>query len=206
MRDFRERCYKLKMDLLTATPERWNAHLKQMKMAGKGDDLPEIEYSDLKAFVRREDWRLSVSTTQHVHEELQLIEKIVPIFFWRNWIILKSAPGKETFVTADHPVTLLWSDPKMQGFPAGFGMEGTEVLFPLSKDLALVGVFNSSTTELQVNNRIVAAFNGSTILNAERQIYAKDGEFSYLLRGNGTLKRGRELLNDRIFLARNHTS
>jgi hypothetical protein len=83
-------------------------------------------------------------------------------------------------VTSDHPVCLMWSDPKMRG-PVGHAKRGTEIVFPLCNQLAMVGAFEREEDEVVAPEGLVAAVNGVVIQFSERHVYARDYNFCYAL-------------------------
>jgi hypothetical protein len=85
------------------------------------------------------------------------------------------APEKRFFVTGDCPVRGVvpnWNSP----FPPGLADREIEMTFPLSRSLCAVGVWSEkSTTSTEyrpVDEKIVGAINGRTIMGAQRFVYA----------------------------------
>jgi hypothetical protein len=201
-RDFRERTLKLKFDLLTATPERWQTHLKRMREKGVDASIPELNYEELRKIVEEDKLNIDLPNEYHIKNELTWFEKMLPILLARKWSLLRAPRNTSGYVTSDHPVCLMFSNPRHRGgfYSPGFGLAGTDVLFPISKELALAGTFEGEEREFDLNDFGVAAFNGCIISYARRQVYAQDGEFLYVMSEGGKPRRGAELLNDLKFL------
>jgi hypothetical protein len=87
-------------------------------------------------------------------------------------------------IACDHPYVLTWIDPDRRGkfFPPGLGLRGTEVLFPVSSELALSGTFELQPPDRRLHPIEVPMFNGVMIAAAERQVYARDDQFQYHVR------------------------
>jgi hypothetical protein len=130
--------------------------------------------------------------------EVQAANKVLPLIFGRKWMLLKSAGDATGFVTSDHPVCLMWADPAERGRmpPPGLRHTHTQLVFPISNELVAIGSFEFDEMEGEADDTLVAQINGSIILHANRQIYARAGDFPYLLKHSKTVMRGTELLDD----------
>jgi hypothetical protein len=92
---------------------------------------------------------------------------------------------------------LTWSDPAQRGgFRAGHGRRGTQTVFPISNELAVIGGFEARDDEVDASELLVAQINGTIFLDGERQIYARDDQFPYIMQHNDKIMGGAELLND----------
>lgn len=197
-----EQVAKQIMALVTATPERWASQTRKAKEAGYLSDV-EVSYEDAKRFVDGGNYKIAVAPQRHLALELQTFDKLLPLIFRRKWLLLR-APGKSTgFITSDHPACLMWSDPEARGiYPPGLGRRGTQLLFPISNELAAMGAFEGDDMEVDADEKLIAQVNGSIFLHARRQIYARDDDFVYQFRHNRKVMQGRDLLNDRALSRR----
>jgi hypothetical protein len=192
---------KVILDLATATPERWAAHVARAKNDGfLGADVPD-NYEDARKFLdglERGEYRIDTLPPMHVPMEVQAANKVLPLIFGRKWMLLKSAGDATGFVTSDHPVCLMWADPAERGRmpPPGLRHTHTQLVFPISNELVAIGSFEFDEMEGEADDTLVAQINGSIILHANRQIYARAGDFPYLLKHSKTVMRGTELLDD----------
>jgi hypothetical protein len=71
-------------------------------------------------------------------------------------------------------------------------------LFTLSSEVAICGGFELANETFELDEEDVAKVNGRIILNANRQVYARDDTFEYALRHNTGKERGSDLQNDEI--------
>jgi hypothetical protein len=165
---FEDRMLKMMAELMVATPERWASQVKYGKEAGVLSDDMDLDYETVKAFVRKGDYRFVTPRMQHIQMELSVFDAVLPYICERKWSLLKAGVRTSGFITSDHPVCLMWSDPKKRmGFRGpGLGMMGTELLFPLSSDLALFGRFEGEEAEREVNDFVIAGFNGAVVTYA----------------------------------------
>jgi hypothetical protein len=79
------------------------------------------------------------------------------------------------------------------------------LIFSISNELVAIGSFEIDEMEREANDTLVAQINESIILHANRQIYARARDFSYLLKHSKTVMRGTDLLDD-LATARSHYS
>jgi hypothetical protein len=92
----------------------------------------------------------------------------------------------------------MWSDPKERGklHGPGFGLRRTQIIFPISNELAVIGAFEAREEERDVPDWLIAQINGTVAIYADRQIYARHSNFIYKLAHNARIMRGDELLAD----------
>lgn len=186
-----EQVMKRVMDLTLATKERYESSFVKAARAGalKAEDL--LPYERMREFFDRDEYTISVSTTHHVGQELKLVDAILPLLGQRKWLLARALPGTGGFITSDHPVILQWADrPMTGGFGGpGFALRGTEVLFSVSHDLAMIGTFEGPDGFVDADEPQVALINGVIIGNWQRQVYARDDRFRYRMQ-DGEIRRG----------------
>jgi len=120
----------------------------------------------------------------------------------RKWQMLVASDDTGGFVTIDDPVCLRWSDGLPHGgMSPGFAVLGTEVIFPISTNLALRGTFEGEENVIEADASLVAEVNSLIISNAENQIYAHDHVFKFKRRQPDELGSGATLLEDPDFIA-----
>jgi hypothetical protein len=181
-RQFQERVLKQMMQLMVAKEEHYEARLQRAKRDGDVSADAELSYEAMRDFVERDRYTIEVPTTRHVEQELKLVDTVLPLLGARKWQLLRAPTNAGGFVTSDHPVVLLWSEPKDRGpfHSPGFGLRGTEVIFSVSSELAMVGTFEGQDDVVDVEPGIVALVNGIIIAHSNRQIYARDDRFWYV--------------------------
>jgi hypothetical protein len=77
-RQFVEQSMKQVLQLMTATPERWESQIGKAKAAGyiKGD--ADADYQRMKDFVDRDEYSIQLSPGRHLSLELSAIDKVLP--------------------------------------------------------------------------------------------------------------------------------
>jgi hypothetical protein len=198
IRDAQEQVVKKMAKLMVATPQRWATHVERIKE--KHADRPEIAYQDVKQFVERDGYKVLVPTERHIQLEIDTFNRLLPIFLRRNWMLLKASDGSGGFITSDHSVVLMWSDPKMRGgfYGPGFGLPSTQV--PVAARLAVVGAFELKPgTVIEIGEAGVAGLNGAQVAYSVRQVYARDQNFRYALQPDEPPREASRLIEDRRF-------
>lgn len=196
VRDFHERVIKKMMHLTVATPERYEASFGRTENGCDVAPDTHVDYLGMKDLIDGEKYSIQMSTTGHVENELALLDTILPLLGGREWFMMRAGPDSGGFVTSDHPVSLIWSEQRDRGFfnSPGFGMKGTEVVFTVSHDLAIVGTFEGPAGVRDITKDQVALVNGIVVAHSDRQIYSRDDKFVYLA-SDGQIRRGADLLH-----------
>ncbi|GAB4343134.1 MAG: hypothetical protein Kow0089_18720 [Desulfobulbaceae bacterium] len=171
------------MDLSLATKERWESQLAQMKADGYEPD-GDLSYEDMKEFHESKRYKIEVVKERHIEMELFGVEAILPSLHDRNWLLIRSTDESGPFITTDHPVNLTWKEPDkvppFYRYSPGFGLKGTHVYFPLSRNLSLLGEFEGKKGLIEATKHLVAVLNSKMLTFAFRQIYAPNINFFFL--------------------------
>ncbi len=137
-----------------------------------------------------------------IQMEVSLFPMLIDLLGRRRWITAIAAVDTPGFITCDHPVALTFSDPAMRGgfYSPGFALPETEVVFPVTQRLALIGAFEADTAEIVADRELQAIVNGAMLANASAQVYAATLDFEYRLKTDVPLRSGHDLLGDTEFL------
>lgn len=168
------------------TKERWESLGRQAKeqCVPLNDD---ISYEVLKEFVENGGYDIAIDQTYLIGMELNMVEPIIEQLARRNWCFVTAEEGS-AFATSDDPVVLDWADGRSGPYSPGFGLENTIVMFPLSSDLALIGMFREIPNRGWHERDQVAALNTSIAKQASKQLYARDGTFELHTRSEQFVK------------------
>jgi len=199
MRGVHEQTARIIMSMALDSPERWESQIRQAKEAGFIDKDAVADYEGMKEFVEKEQYKIELLTTGQLQRELKLFDKILPLICNRQWMLFKAPPGKTGFVTSDHPLCLMWSDPNKRGkfYSPGLGLKGTQIVFPISNELAVIGAFEIDDGDADADDLLIAQINGSIIIHSTRQVYARDSDFMYKMQHHLQIMRGTDLLSER---------
>jgi hypothetical protein len=166
--------------LTLATKERWESSVKEMKEAGFGADLPDVSYEEMLKFHEEKRYDIKVGNGLFIPAEFGALETVINTLLARKWTLLVAGDLAGHFVCSDHPVRLRWSDPASDKFfPPGHALAGTEVIFPLSKELVLIGTFEGSQGEIIADRRAIAMINTVIIEGSGRQIFSPSNDFEF---------------------------
>ena len=190
-----KRVLKRVMDLTLATKERYEASFSSAAQARAFDGEAMLPYETMRDFFDRDEYIINMPTTRHVKQEFDLAGTILPLLGQRNWVLIRATPGTGGFITSDHPVILQWTElrDRRPFHSPGFGLHGTEVVFTISHDIAMVGTFEDPHDMIDADVQQVALINGCIIGHGKRQIYARDDRFKYVGR-DGKIHRGIDAL------------
>ncbi|MDN5536596.1 DUF4238 domain-containing protein [Comamonas sp.] len=197
MRQFQAQIAEVFMSMLHGSKELWDGQMAQMKRYNP-EFVSKVTYEDSKRFFEGKKYTLDVRREFHIKTEMALLGTVVPYLANRKWMLVTSSDEEGNFITTDWPVSLSWTKPEEVPEPyrrsPGFGMLSTEVYFPVSQDLALIGEFEGEEGVVCANKGLVAALNTKMLYNFYKQIYSPNLDFKFLGR-NGEFLGGKKLLD-----------
>lgn len=184
-----------------ATKERWDGQVAQMKRDGAWDENTTISFGDMQKFVKEKNYKLGLKQDFNIEMEIKQHDHLLEHISARKWQMVIAKKGSGGFVTTDVPVCLRWSDNKDHGmFGPGFGVQNTQVIFPLSSDIALMGSFEGREDSVEVDIFTVGRINSVLISNARNQVYSMDHTFNYMRPFPAEIGSGSTLIQDKAFL------
>lgn len=187
-----ERSYKIALDGIASTPEKWESHLRKMFP----DSPPAIEYAEVRRFIDQDKFRLQVEPWGFPQMEIPAIENVTASLLSRSWTINFVGHDVGEFVTSDHPVILDWDPvlvPDPFFIPPGFANRRSMMMFPLNRHMTMIGRYVDVNDTEEVDFGFVSRANSCIISNARRQVYASSESFSYV--GPDETYRGGETLH-----------
>ncbi len=135
----------------------------------------------MKSFFESEEWNIKFAEEFHSKLEFDVFDEALPTFFNRKWTILRAGPASGGFVTSDHPACLVWS-PSVEASPLigpGLAVPGTQLIFPVSPEIAIMGTFEGGADCIEADEFHVAQVNQVIAGYAERQIVAPRPRFLF---------------------------
>lgn len=175
MRDLFDNFYKdIANKLMMMTMASEEIYLDQCRQAGiKEEDI--IPYDKQKEFIEdKSRYTLEINQETHIKNELETLDSLNELLLKRNWYLVISSEINGEFITSDYPVSLI-SLIDRGAYGVGFGLEKTEVVFPISKYLAFIGVFeeyNNINKTIIATEELVESINIRTFEFANKQIYS----------------------------------
>jgi hypothetical protein len=184
------------MAIQLSSKERWEDILQKMKCDGV--NIGETSYEEVKKFFESGQYDIIVPNETYIDLEMKGIDAILPFLFNRKWTVIITSGEAGSFITCDRPVSLTWQNPEklplfMRHSP-GFGMKETEIVFPISQDIAVIGAFEIENQVLNADRNFVACINSRIIAFATSQVYAPDLSFIFVGK-DGSIKSGNSIPN-----------
>jgi hypothetical protein len=171
-------------DMLSSDRRLFESHIAKAKNEGFIRKDVDVSFEAMSKFIKDDQYTVEISTGESLSLELSVFDSTLDLLGSRYWSLVTATTDAPDFVTCDHPVAVVFKDPKVRG-PIGYGSPRTEVSFPLSTRQALLGVLKDPLQpRLEANAEQVAAINSRTVYHADRQVYSKT-ERVVVLRGGG---------------------
>lgn len=176
----REQVLRRTSELLVSDRSLWERHAEMARKAG--EDLPDVSYERAKAFVEEGQYDIVFSPEGNLRIEFDTFDKVLPLLGRRQWSLLVAPDEGPEFICCDHPVTLTWKGARRG--PIGYGLEHTEVFFPLGRRVGLYGVFESPINEVvHCRPKSVGIMNRHVLNSAERHVYSARDKFVIWAKG-----------------------
>lgn len=186
MRKFQARIADLVVGMALESRERWELQMNQMK-ENDPSYQSNVTYEEVKDFYDSKEYTIEVAREHHIKMEMTQIDAILPRLYGRQWVLVEATENTGPFVTCDNPVNLSWINPDqippIHRSSPGFGLVGTQVYFPVTQGLALMGEFEGKEGVVQGNEELVAICNSSMLHSAYRHIYAPKSGFKFYGKG-----------------------
>jgi len=180
----REHTMRIIGQMLVSEKEVFEHHIKKAREAGYLNPENNSTYEQVKRFVEGGEYDFEFSPEGNLRIELETFDKILPLLGKRIWSVFAAPPSGPSFICSDHPVTLVWKDERIKG-PVGFGLQNTEVFFPLGPSVGLYGTYEQPQNEVVELSPInVARLNRRIMDNAEQHVFSTSEYFHIRDEGN----------------------
>jgi len=165
-----------------AHPQAFEAFKKDMEREGK--PIPEeMTREALLAFID-DPSRCSIAFDPilAIFNLLEMHQALFPVIAARTWSLFEAA--EDDFISSDNPVSLVATSPGAGPF-FGFGVRETEITFPISRALALVGSFHDEGVVSTIERKLVGLLNRRTLDSAQRFVYSTCEQYLVTIPRNG---------------------
>ena len=186
IRKHHERLMKMMLSLTLVSKQRWEEHEARMIAEGKGPppDEPRLTYEEVKEYHREGKYDILLNRGYHIGLELRTHDPVLRVLGARKWTLYTSDDETGCFVTTDRPVVLTYCKPMdvppLYRNSPGFGMPETEVMFPITQHMTLVGMFEGEESIVRANTFIVAHANTKMIHTSFGQVYMSKRDIPHL--------------------------
>lgn len=162
--------------IITQSKEYFDKYIDDMLRRKPHLKKTDFDYDKIKDSIKNITIGANIDQNYHVKHSLKTIDTILPLLGKRKWSILTPENNDSYFITSDNPVVLTWSDPKNNDLPLGFGLLGTDVIFPITKSVAIIGRFESNTKKNTLDNERLALINNCFANASKRFLYSCEKE------------------------------
>lgn len=165
-RESQARMAQIMMDLVLQKKERWESQIKKVGDANGKPSL--VTYEEAKEFFDRGEYTIEVEREQHIQNEIKLYNTVLQLLSQRKWTLYLVPGDYGEFITTSRPVVIVYIDPErvplyLRHSP-GFGLNNTEVYFPLTKNGLLIGRCEGEEKTVSLANQaFVGAMNNQLI-------------------------------------------
>ncbi|KQW21043.1 hypothetical protein ASC80_12920 [Afipia sp. Root123D2] len=180
----------------------YDASVAEAKVEGALPENYDVTFEEMRTAFEGGSFKIALDSNAVISVELQLLDHTIPLLHKRGWHLLRAPEGSGGFITSDRPFYLYWQDPAIRNGPMapGLAMMGTDIYFPISPTLAVVGAFNVGNTVEDATEETVAVCNSTMPDGADRQVYSADHKFKYVRTREETPRTGGQLISDKRFL------
>jgi hypothetical protein len=180
----REHGIRLLGQKLVSNEAIYKSQMKNAIAAGYVEEN-DVSFAAMKRFVKSGRYDIKIPLDENHRVEFNAFDKILPLLGQRFWTLLIVEPNGSEVISCDHPVVITHKEPDNNA-PVGIGTKNTELIFPVSHNLILYGVYETPLrTEVVIGSERVATFNTRIAFSAERHIYSLRP--SFLMRRKGEI-------------------
>ena len=136
-------------------------------------------YDCMKAALEESRYSFVAEQNWHIRSMLELMERLTPCFTARAWCLAISNSGG--FISSDCPVSVSFTTQKAAMDSPALMREDTEITFPLSRNVLLVGSWERFAFEkMGFDQRYIALCNSITARRSQRFLFSSTKDFCWL--------------------------
>lgn len=192
--NFFERVYKSVLQITVRDEATWRSMSTKAAASGYIQSDAVENFEVIRDFINSDEFGVVTHQNEFIKLEIESFETMLRCLADRKWHLYLSDDGESDFVTSDNPLCLGSTIPRKGPYGLGFGLPHTFVAFPLTRRAGLWGTFENEEGCHTMGTVPIAEFNTQVIRRCDRQVYARDDAFFYLL--DGALVGGERLISD----------
>ena len=172
----REMLYNQIGDILVSDKNIFEFHLKRSHESGNVSET-NVSFEDMKRFFEERRYKIQFPPGENSEIEFSVLDHLLRILGQRFWSLLLAPDPGPDFICSDHPVALTFKDAKREG-PIGYGLNNTEIFFPISPKIGFYGVYEEPLREIvTLKSSQVAKMNRKVVESAKRQVFSLKNTF-----------------------------
>ncbi len=163
-----------------------NLFESQIKSAMKAGDVKpnNVTHEEFRKFIEDERYEIEIPQDESHDSEFKVFDKVLPKLGERSWTLLVVKTDDWKVITCDHPVVVTSKLPSNR--PVGLGTPNTDIIFPLSPQLLMYGVYEEPLKEVvEISKSKLSDFNTRIASNSERHLFSSTDKF--LMRIDGEI-------------------
>ena len=174
------------LDKVYDSKEHWEAFNNEIRKNGGNIDS-NADFAEFKKIVTSKKLNFEASKNFMFNLDMASMDAILSTLHHRKWTLISNSYQLNPFISSDKPIILRWDNNFRTHYPPGFAMPNTELLFPLSKSLILLGTFKEYPSLIKANQAKVLRINSKMIKNTPRFIFSPIVDFKYFSKSYDTL-------------------
>ena len=153
--------------LLVSNEQLWEHQLKKLGIEGTT-----VTFEEMKQSIEGGEYQIEFTPADSPAVELRAFDELLPIFGKRYWSLLIAPASGPHFICSDYPIALTWKKSVRHG-PIGYGVENTEIFFPLGPKTGFYGVYEDPLpTVVEIEDKHVAMMNSRIKERTDRQVFS----------------------------------
>jgi len=151
-----------------------------------------------KDFINKKRYKIVVPKEMMIPLEFEFLDSFISQLSKLGWTLIISEKSNGPFITSESPVVITWKNPEMiptffRNSP-GIGCIGTQIQFPITKEIAIVGEIEARDSIIKVNREWVARFNTNT-MSFSKRLFSPDFNYHFI-NNEGTLSEGNDVFRE----------
>lgn len=167
---------KITLQMLVQSEEVFDKHIDDLIKRKPHLKEEEFDYEKIRRGIENITIKADIEQNYHIKHALRMIDNLLPHLGKRNWSVLLPPPKKQYFITSDNPVVLAWSYAQNFNRPIGYGLDGTDIIFPINKNIALLGRFEFLPAQINLSKIDLAKINNMIANYSDRYLYSCENE------------------------------
>ena len=172
------------MNHILSSKQRWESEIIQIKSERAKFDDYNITYEKMLDLQKRNAFKIRGTNEFHIWSENTMVNNLQPWLSLRKWLLISTTDDAGPFCTTDRPVTLTYIEPekipRLMGNSPGYGLRNTRIIFPLSRNLVLVGEFDGREGNIIGTEKLIAQLNSTMIIYAFQYTYSSKTSFKFM--------------------------
>ena len=177
--DVKSDLMKVSFELLLSDSKVWENYKSKFDN-NELTDIKKMSLFEAREKLLKSDLSIITAPGEFSKIELPAVDKVTESLSRRKWTLFDASNCSYDFITSDRPVKLFWNNGLNDlGWGPGFGLKNSDLFFPLSKNVYLIGRFENPYPHLVANEKLVSSINTMQIYYTNRFLYGPNNFFYF---------------------------